>query len=45
LEDIARTIKTHTDGSTHIINLGNNVDDNVVATIEGKGWNVKSVKT
>ena len=45
LEDIARTIKTHTDGGTHIINLGNNVDDNVVATVTGKGWNVKSVKT
>jgi hypothetical protein len=42
LEDIATTIKEYTDGSTHVIDLGNNVDSSIVESVEGKGWSVKS---
>jgi hypothetical protein len=40
LRDIATTIKTHTDGGTHIIDLGNVSDSSIVAEVKRKGWNV-----
>lgn len=42
LEDVATTIKEYTDGSTHVIDLGNVSDSSIVMTVEGKGWTVKS---
>ena len=39
-DDIAKTIKNHTDGNTHVIDLGNNVDSSIVNTVEDRGWTV-----